>query len=138
MKPRVLIVDPSLRSAAGHHLGVVNAVRRVLKKLNVNSVSLVSLFAPDDFCRDEDLVPIFEKSIYFREEWTRAEFDEGVRKFGADLRAATRQRHLRPDILILPASDQVVVAGLAHYLKRQRPRDSPEILIWIAMEPHVK
>ena len=138
MKPRVLIVDPSLRSAAGHHLGVVNAVRRVLKKLNVDNVSLVSLFAPPDFCRDENLVPIFEKSIYFREAWTRAEFDEGAHKFCADLRAAIRRRHLRPDMLILPAADQVVVAGLALYLQRYRPREGPEILIWIAMEPHFK
>src|SRR5471032_100467 len=138
MTPRVLIVDPSLRSAAGHHLGGVNAFRRALKKSNVDSTSLASLFAPPDFCRDEGLVPIFEKSIYFREEWTRAEFDEGAHKFSADLHAATRRLHLRPDILILPAADQVLVAGLAHYLKRYRSRDCPEILIWIAMEPHFK
>src|SRR5476649_2223688 len=97
MTPRVLIVDPSLRSAAGHHLGVVKAFRRALEKSNVDSTSLASLFAPADFCRDEDLVPIFEKSIYFREEWTRAEFDEGVRKFSTDLHAAICRRRLRPD-----------------------------------------
>jgi len=139
----VFIIDPSLRSAAGHHLGILQAFRAELARLNLGSISLVSRFASADFARDADVVPTFEKSIYYRSAWTRAEFLEAADKFCADLRLALRKRRRRPDIFIFPAADQAIVAGFARYLKRSGlkrygPRTAPEILLWLGMPPHFR
>ena len=135
---KALIIDPSLRSADGHHLGVLQRFRTELAKLWTGSVTLASLHATDEFCRSANVVPTFEKSIYYRTEWTRAEFDEGVEKFSAELRAKVRALRLRPDIMIFPAADQVTVMGLARYLENYRSRRPSEILIWLMMAPHYR
>jgi glycosyltransferase involved in cell wall biosynthesis len=131
-----LLIDPSLRSADGHHLGVLERFRTELAKLQVRSVSLASLSASDQLSREADLLPTFEKSIYYRSQWTRAEFRDGAQKFFDDLRARMRKLRLRPDIMIFPAADQATVLGLARYLERHGPRKPPEILLWLMMAPH--
>ncbi|HEY6983792.1 glycosyltransferase [Reyranella sp.] len=138
MKRKVLIIDPSLRSADGHHLGVLHRFQTELAKLHLGSVSLVSLHASDDLRREATLVPTFEKSIYYRTQWTPAEFDDGARTFCADLRRAMREVRIRPDIMIFPAADQVTLSGLARYLARHRRRNPPEVLLWLMMAPHYK
>ncbi len=137
-KPTVLIIDPSLKSGDGHHLGVLHRYRMELARLNLASVSLVSLQASEDMCREANLIPTFEKSIYFRTDWTRAEFDEGALKFRTDLRARMRKLRLRPDILIFPAADQVTVLGLARYLERYPFRKAPEIVLCLMMAPNFR
>ena len=138
MKREVLIIDPSLRSADGHHLGVLQRFRTELAKLQLESVTLASLHMSDAFSREADLIPTFEKSIYFRSQWTREELEEGAQIFCADLRSKMRERRLRPDIMIFPAADQATVLGLAQYLERRRLRKAPEILLWLMMAPHYR
>jgi glycosyltransferase involved in cell wall biosynthesis len=134
----VLIIDPSLRSADGHHLGVLQRFRTELAKLQLDSVTLASLHMADAFSREADLIPTFEKSIYFRSQWTREELEEGAQIFCADLRSKIREQRLRPDIMIFPAADQATVLGLAQYLERYRLRKAPEILLWLMMAPHYR
>lgn len=138
VKPKVLIIDPSLRSADGHHLGVLHRFQTELTKLQAGSVSLVSLHASEDLRREAALVPTFEKSIYYRTRWTRAEFDEGAQTFCTDLRRGMRALRVRPEIMIFPAADQVTVLGLARYLERHQRRNPPEIVLWLMMAPHYK
>lgn len=135
-RPRVLLIDPSLRSAAGHHLGVFERFRDELVLLGGDVTSLVSMFAESAFCRDHRLVAVFEKSLYFRSAFTRAEFDEGAAKFARDLAKTVRRRRLSPELIVLAAADQTMVMGLARALKRLVLQ--PEIVVWLPMEPHVK
>jgi glycosyltransferase involved in cell wall biosynthesis len=134
-KPAVLIVDPSLRSADGHHLGVLERYRMELAKLGVGSVSLVSRFMPEELARKERALPTFERSIYGRTQWTHAEFEDCAQKFCDDLCRQMRALRLRPDIMIFPAADQATILGLARYLQEFGPRKPPEILLWLMMAP---
>jgi glycosyltransferase involved in cell wall biosynthesis len=136
--PKVLIIDPSLRSADGHHLGVLDRFRIEFAKLRLGSANLVSLHASAELSRQADLIPTFEKSIYYRTQWTRPEFEEGALKFCVELRSKMRELRLRPDIMIFPAADQVTVLGLARCLERYRLRKPPEILIWLMMAPNYR
>lgn len=138
MKPNVILIDPSLRSADGHHLGVLERFRTELAKLWLGSISLTSLHASDELNRQAGLIPTFEKSIYYRTEWTREEFYEGASKFCGDLRSKLRELRVRPDLLIFPAADQATVLGLAQYLERHGRRQPPEILLWLMMAPHYR
>ncbi len=135
---RIVIIDPSLRSADGHHLGVLHRFRTELAKRWLGSVTLASLHASDELAREANLVPTFEKSIYYRTAWTRAEFNEGAAKFCAELKAKMRELRLRPDIMIFPAADQVTVLGLAQYLEQYKFRKPPELLLWLMMAPHYR
>jgi glycosyltransferase involved in cell wall biosynthesis len=137
-KPAVLIVDPSLRSADGHHLGVLDRYRMELAKLGLGSVSFVSRFMSEELAHRVHAVPTFERSIYGRTEWTHAEFEEDAQKFRDDLRAQMQALRLRPDIVIFPAADQATILGLAQYLQQFGPRKPPEILLWLMMAPHYK
>ncbi|WIM12080.1 glycosyltransferase [Enhydrobacter sp.] len=135
---KVLIIDPSLRSADGHHLGVLQRFRTELGKLWLGSVTLASLHASDEFCRGANLIPTFEKSIYYRTEWTRAEFYDGAMKFCTELKARMRELRLRPGIMIFPAADQSTVLGLARCLESYRLREPPQILLWLMVAPHYR
>jgi glycosyltransferase involved in cell wall biosynthesis len=137
-KPAVLIVDPSLRSADGHHLGVLDRYRTELAKLGLGSVSLVSHFMPEELARKQRALPTFERSIYGRTQWTHAEFEDGAQIFCDDLCRQMRALRLRPDIVIFPAADQATILGLARYLQRCGPGKPPEILLWLMMAPHFK
>lgn len=137
-KPAVLIVDPSLRSADGHHLGVLDRYRTELAKLGLGSVSLVSRFMSEELATKVGALPTFERSIYGRTAWTPAEFEDGAQKFCDDLRARMRVSRLRPDIVIFPAADQATILGLARYLQQFGPGKPPEILLWLMMAPHFK
>lgn len=137
-KPRALIIDPSLHSPDGHHLGVLERFQIELANLQLASVSLVSLGASEDLSRRANLIPAFERGIYYRSRWTHQEFRECAANFYADLDTATRKLRIQPEIIVLPAADQATILGLAHYLKRHRPRKSPVILLWLMMAPHYR
>jgi glycosyltransferase involved in cell wall biosynthesis len=135
-----LIVDPSLRSADGHHLGVLERLRAELGKLQTQSISLASVFASEDLSRTANLIPTFEKSIYYRTEWTRAEFDEAARKFADDITRKMRKLRIQPDIVIFPAADQATVLGFANYIRSLDGSRAlqPRIVLWLMMAPHYR
>jgi glycosyltransferase involved in cell wall biosynthesis len=137
-KPRALIIDPSLHSPDGHHLGVLQRFQTELANLQVGSVSLVSLGASEELGHRENLIPAFGRGIYYRSQWTQREFHDCAANFCADLDSAIRKLRDRPELFVLPAADQATILGLAHYLKRHRRRKPPVVLLWLMMAPHYK
>jgi glycosyltransferase involved in cell wall biosynthesis len=101
-------------------------------------VSLVSLGASEELGHRENLIPAFERGIYYRSQWTQREFNDCAANFCADLDRAIRKLRDRPNLFVLPAADQATILGLAHYLKRHRRRKPPVILLWLIMAPHYK
>ncbi len=99
---------------------------------------MVSLGASEELGRKANLIPAFERGIYYRSQWTQKEFDDCAANFCACLDTAIRKLRIRPEIFVLPAADQATILGLAHYLKRHRPRKSPVILLWLMMAPHYR
>jgi len=137
-KPRALIIDPSLHSPDGHHLGVLQRFQTELANLQLGSVSLVSLGISEELGHKANLIPAFERGIYYRSQWTQQEFNDCATNFCADLDTAIRKLRILPEILVLPAADQATILGLAHYLTRHRRRKPPVILLWLMMAPHYK
>jgi len=133
-----LIVDPSLRSADGHHFGAVQRLKGELLRLGIGCICLASRYLDENLRNVEGIVPVFDKSIYRREEWTRAEFDDFAHEFCEELRTAARAAGANPDLLIMPSGDQATTLGLAQYLGRYRRGKMPEIVIWLLMSPHFK
>src|SRR3954451_21868606 len=83
--PIALIVDPSLFSEHGHHLGIVERLQAELAELQFRTVSLVASYTPVDLSRQANLVPTFELSIYSRSLWTQEEFEERALRFALDM-----------------------------------------------------
>jgi glycosyltransferase involved in cell wall biosynthesis len=137
-KSLALIIDPSLHSPDGHHLGVLQRFQSGLANLQLGSVSLVSLRASEDLSHKANLIPAFERGIYYRSQWTQQEFCDCASSFCADLDAAMRKIRIWPNLIILPAADQATVLGLANYLARHRLRKPPVILLWLMIAPHYR
>lgn len=134
----VLVVDPSLRSGDGHHFGTVQRLRSELTSLGLGSLVFASAYLNDELRADQEIVPVFDKSIYGRERWTYEEFHEFAQQFADELDAALEARRLHADIMVLPGGDQSTALGLAAYFRRHRFRSIPELVIWLLMAPHFK
>lgn len=134
----ILLVDPSLRSADGHHLGVLERFRDEFALHGISCASLVSRYASPSFCAGHRLQAAFEKSIYSRNSWTRAEHEECARTFERDLRAGIDRLGIRAGIFILPAADQSLVLALARYLEEYRLFDPPRILLSLMFAPNFR
>jgi hypothetical protein len=91
---------------------------------------LVSLRASEELSRKANLIPAFERGVYYRSQWTQKEFDDCAANFCACLDTAIRKLRIRPEIFVLPAADQATILGLARYLKGHRRRKPPVILLW--------
>jgi glycosyltransferase involved in cell wall biosynthesis len=133
-----LIIDPSLLSSHGHHFGHVDQLRNELRNLGTNVCALASRNVEDEFARRADVVPAFERGLYYRRAFTWEEFQELADMFARDLEAVTKERRLRPDLLLLPTADQSMILGVAKYIEHVRPRMPPEVLIWVLLSPHFK
>ena len=133
-----VILDPSLRSEDGHHFGAVQRLKAEFSRLETGVVCLTSRYLDKKLCRREDFVPIFEKSIYAREHWTKEEFRAFAKGFFHELKRSNRTLPRNPNVLVLPSGDQSTTLGLAKYLKRYRPPKKVEVLIWLLMAPHFR
>ena len=134
-KPRALIIDPSLHSPDGHHLGVLQRFQTELANLQLGSVSLVSLRASEELGRKANLI-LHSKEV----STTAANGPRRVQRLRGEFlppETAIKLR-IRPELFVLPAADQATILGLAHYLKRHRRRKPPVILLWLMMAPHYK
>src|SRR5471030_1536056 len=135
-----VILDPSLRSEDGHHFGAVQRLKAEFSRLETGVVCLTSRYLDKKLCSREDFVPIFEKSIYAREHWTKEEFRAFAHGFFHELKRSKRTLPKNPNVLVLPSGDQSTILGLAKYLKRHRPRPPKkmDVLIWLLMAPHFR
>ena len=132
----VLIVDPGLRSMAGHHYSAVRRLRSELAKLGVKVRSLGSAYADVGVIADLACTPTFSRSVYGRTYARRSVFRESVEETERELRAAWCRAHEPPDLIVLPCCDQVLASALARLLRRSWRAAPPRVLMWILYGPH--
>ena len=135
---RALIVDPALHSMGGHHYNALLRLTAEFARLKVATRSLVSAYADERVRRELGGRPTFTKSVYGRHYADGAEFDESVLETEGQLNGAQRWRR-RPDLIVLPCCDQVLLGALANNLGRTPRAPSPRILLWLLYGPnHLK
>jgi glycosyltransferase involved in cell wall biosynthesis len=132
---RALIVDPALHSMGGHHYNALLRLTAEFARLKVATRSLVSAYADERVRRVLGGRPTFTKSVYGRHYASAAEIDESVLETERQLHRARRWRR-RPDLIVLPCCDQVLLAALANNLGRTPRAPSPRILLWLLYGPH--
>ncbi len=129
---RALILDPALHSLGGHHYTAVEQLQRELRRLDIGFHVLGSAYADERVRGTLGVLPCFQHSIYGREDSSSAGFAERV-KASADSLDRMLPRLFKPDLVIMPACDQILTAALAGCMRRWWHR--PRVLLWLLYPP---
>jgi glycosyltransferase involved in cell wall biosynthesis len=134
----VVVLDPALHSAGGHHHSAYLRLRRELATRGVRCRYLVSTRADATLRLDADVRPVFRRCVYGRSTWTHSQFSNDVEATLSDLKRGLSWGAQYADFFVVPCADQVLTLALARYLGGMDCVFGPQLLIWLLYGPHWK
>jgi len=133
----VLIIDPALKSRAGHHFNITNALIATAKDHGWEARVLVSIWAPADIKRELGATGCFHHTLYHRQDWSRFGFDRQSFAFAEILRHQIAKWKTLPNVVIFPCCDQVQYNGFAKAVRDLNLPWKPAVFAWQMFPPRV-
>lgn len=135
---KAVVIDPALLMEDGHNYSAMLRVKAELAKLGVEHACLASLTA-DAVVRGVAAPVLPTKGLWWRSDYTHAEFTKHARAMADHLSLALNDQERPPDLLILPCCDSVQIRAVAEYYGQRSSIPTPHLLIWLLFRPnHLK
>jgi len=131
-RPTVTIIDPALQGIGGHHYSAAERLAAELAAAGVEFRILCSSRADSNVIGALKGELCFSESIYGRTDSGMREFERRAKALSKDL--SRMVRWTRPDLLILPTCDQVLLYATALAIKSIGGWQ-PTILAWFLYPP---
>ncbi|MEM1065109.1 MAG: hypothetical protein AAGJ74_06385 [Pseudomonadota bacterium] len=128
-----LIVDPGLRSVAGHHYAAALALTDVLAARGVSVRVLGSRFATAGALEGAGARAVFTNNVYSRGPYSATKFETHVRATLDGLLASAGPDRRMPDLVILPTCDAALAEAVARFLSRAPEEARPPVLAWLLL-----
>ena len=133
----VLIIDPALKSRAGHHLNITKALIGIIESQGWEARVLVSIWAAGDIKRELGATGCFHHTLYHRRDWSQLGFRRQCFAFAEILRRQIARWKTLPSVVIFPCCDQVQYNGFAKLAGDLKLPWEPTIFAWHMFPPRM-
>jgi glycosyltransferase involved in cell wall biosynthesis len=133
----VLIIDPALKSRAGHHLNITKALIAIIESQGWEARVLVSLWAEGNIKQELGATGSFHHTLYHRRDWTQLGFKRHSFAFAEILRRQIIKWKTLPSVVIFPCCDQVQYNGFAKVVSDLELPWRPAVFAWHMLPPRI-